>query len=52
MANYPDEGDIIMLTVRIASTPFKPRPQVGFQDVPTGIASSYIFSLKPGDKVR
>lgn len=51
MANYPDEGDIIMLTVRIASTPFKPRPQVGFQDVPTGIASSYIFSLKPGDKV-
>ena len=52
MANYPEEGDIIMLTVRIASTPFKPRPQVGFQDVPTGIASSYIFSLKPGDKVR
>lgn len=51
MANYPDEGDIIMLTVRIASTPFKPRPQVGFMDVPTGIASSYIFSLKPGDKV-
>lgn len=51
MANYPDEGDIIMLTVRIATTPFKPRPDVGFQDVPTGIASSYIFSLKPGDKV-
>lgn len=52
MANYPEEGDIITLTVRIASTPFKPRPQVGFRDVPTGIASSYIFSLKPGDKVR
>ena len=52
MANYPAEGDIITLTVRIASTPFKPRPQVGFQDVPTGIGSSYIFSLKPGDKVR
>ena len=51
MANYPDEGDIITLTVRIASTPFLPRPQVGFQNVPTGIASSYIFSLKPGDKV-
>lgn len=51
MANYPDEGDIITLTVRIATTPFKPRPQVGFLDVPTGIASSYIFSLKPGDKV-
>ena len=51
MANYPAEGDIIMLTVRIATTPFLPRPQVGFQDVPTGIGSSYIFSLKPGDKV-
>jgi Na+-transporting NADH:ubiquinone oxidoreductase subunit F len=52
MANYPDEGDIIMLTVRIASTPFKPRPQVGFQDVPTGIGSSYIFALRPGDHVK
>ena len=51
MANYPEEGDRIMLTVRIATPPFKPKPQVGFQDVPTGIASSYIFSLKPGDKV-
>ena len=51
MANYPAEGDRITLTVRIATTPFKPRPQVGFQDVPTGMASSYIFSRKPGDKV-
>lgn len=51
MANYPAEGDIITLTVRIASTPFLPRPQVGFQNVPTGIGSSYIFSLKPGDTV-
>ncbi len=51
MANYPEEGDRIMLTVRIATPPFKPKPQVGFQDVPAGIASSYIFSLKPGDKV-
>src|SRR5574344_2091601 len=51
MANYPAEGDVITLTVRIASTPFLPRPQVGFQNVPTGIASSYIFSRKPGDKV-
>lgn len=51
MANYPAEGDIITLTVRIATTPFKLRPEVGFQDVPTGIGSSYIFSLKPGDKV-
>ncbi len=51
MANYPAEGDRIMLTVRIATPPFKPKPQVGFQDVPAGIASSYIFSRKPGDKV-
>ena len=51
MANYPDEGDRIMLTVRIATPPFKPKPAVGFQDVNPGIASSYIFSLKPGDKV-
>ncbi|MBP5366549.1 MAG: NADH:ubiquinone reductase (Na(+)-transporting) subunit F [Bacteroidales bacterium] len=51
MANYPDEGDIITLTVRIATPPFKPKPQVGFMDVPCGIASTYIFSLKPGDKV-
>lgn len=51
MANYPAEGDRITLTVRIATTPFLPKPQVGFQDVPTGIASSYIFSRKPGDKV-
>lgn len=51
MANYPEEGDRIMLTVRIATPPMKPKPQVGFQDVPPGIASSYIFTLKPGDKV-
>lgn len=51
MANYPAEGDRIMLTVRIATPPFKPKPQVGFQDVSPGIASSYIFTLKPGDKV-
>lgn len=51
MANYPDEGDIITLTVRIATPPFLPRPQVGFEPVNPGIASSYIFGLKPGDKV-
>ena len=54
MANYPDEGDIITLTVRIATPPFKPKDQCPngpeFQDVPCGIASTYIFSLKPGDK--
>lgn len=51
MANYPAEGDRFMLTVRIATPPFKPKPGVGFQDVMPGIASSYIFTLKPGDKV-
>ena len=38
-------------TTRAVSNNLVPRPQVGFQDVPTGIGSSYIFSLKPGDKV-
>ena len=52
MANYPDEGDIITLNVRIATPPSKPKEQrPGFMDVNPGIASSYIFSLKPGDKV-
>ncbi|MBP5628283.1 MAG: NADH:ubiquinone reductase (Na(+)-transporting) subunit F, partial [Bacteroidaceae bacterium] len=51
MANYPAEGDRFMLTVRIATPPMKPKPQVGFMDVMPGIASSYIFTLKPGDKV-
>ncbi|MBP5548412.1 MAG: NADH:ubiquinone reductase (Na(+)-transporting) subunit F [Bacteroidales bacterium] len=50
MANYPDEGNVFMLTVRIATPPFKP-DRSGFMDVNPGIASSYIFSLKPGDKV-
>ncbi len=45
MANYPEEKGIIMLNVRIASPP--PR----MPDVPPGQMSSYIFSLKPGDKV-
>ncbi len=49
MANYPAEGDRIMLTVRIATPPMK--REGGFENVPCGIASSYIFTLKPGDKV-
>ena len=48
MANYPAEGDRFMLTVRIATPPFKDGKMM---DVNPGIASSYIFSLKPGDKV-
>lgn len=60
MANYPAEGDVFMLTVRIATPPIdrtesgKRRAESGgspFINVNPGIASSYIFSLKPGDKV-
>lgn len=50
MANYPAEGNVFMLTVRIATPPFT-ADRSGFQNVNPGIASSYIFSLKPGDKV-
>ncbi len=50
MANYPAEGDVFMLTVRIATPPMK-ADKSGFMDVNPGIASSYIFNLKPGDKV-
>ncbi len=46
MANYPDESDIIMLNVRIA-TP----PPGSARPLPPGIMSSYIFGLAPGDKV-
>ena len=43
MANHPAEGNKVMLNVRIANPPRG-------MDVPPGISSSYIFSLKPGDK--
>ena len=46
MANYPQENDIIMLNVRIATPP----PGAG-HSVPPGIMSSYLFNLKPGDSV-
>ena len=45
MANYPEEEGIIMLNVRIAT------PPPGRLHLPAGKMSSYIFSLKPGDKV-
>jgi len=45
MASYPEETGIIMLNVRIAS------PPPNMPNVPPGIMSSYIFSLKPGDEV-
>jgi len=44
MASFPLEDDIIMLNIRIASPP----PGM---DVPPGVCSSYVFNLKPGDKI-
>ncbi|RAP34432.1 NADH:ubiquinone reductase (Na(+)-transporting) subunit F [Candidatus Marinamargulisbacteria bacterium SCGC AG-439-L15] len=45
MANYPEEKGVVILNVRIATPP--PRTE----GIPAGIGSSYIFNLKPGDKV-
>ncbi|WP_163323701.1 NADH:ubiquinone reductase (Na(+)-transporting) subunit F [Draconibacterium mangrovi] len=50
MANHPAEGNIVMLNIRIATPPFD-RVSNGFKKVNPGICSSYIFNLKPGDKV-
>lgn len=45
MASYPEEKGMIMLNIRIATPPPK------LLDAPPGIMSSYLFSLKPGDKI-
>lgn len=50
MANHPAEGNIVMLTIRIATPPFD-REKNGWMDVNPGICSSFVFSRKPGDKV-
>lgn len=50
MANHPAEGNIVMLNIRIATPPWD-RKKGGFMNVNPGICSSYIFSLKPGDKI-
>jgi Na+-transporting NADH:ubiquinone oxidoreductase subunit F len=50
MASYPAEGREIMLNVRVATPPFD-RAKGGWMDVNPGVASSYIFNQKPGDKV-
>ena len=50
MANYPDEKNLIKLNIRIATPPWD-NIKKQFMKVPPGICSSYIFSLKKGDRV-
>ncbi|MFA5649851.1 MAG: NADH:ubiquinone reductase (Na(+)-transporting) subunit F [Proteiniphilum sp.] len=50
MANFPAEGNIITLNVRVATPPFD-KAKGTWMNVNPGIVSSYIFNLKPGDKV-
>ncbi|GAA0784857.1 NADH:ubiquinone reductase (Na(+)-transporting) subunit F [Marinobacterium sediminicola] len=45
MANYPEERGLVKFNIRIAS------PPPGSQGIPPGQMSSYVFSLKPGDKI-
>jgi Na+-transporting NADH:ubiquinone oxidoreductase subunit F len=49
MASYPAEGRKIMLNVRVATPPWD-RANNGWMKVNPGVASSYIFNLKNGDK--
>ena len=54
MASYPGEKGIIKLNVRIATPPFdRSQPKGVFKCLPVnpGIASTYVFTRKPGDKV-
>lgn len=45
MANYPDEKGVIKFNIRIATPP----PKSNF---PPGVMSSFVFNLKPGDKIK
>ena len=45
MANYPEEQGVVKFNIRIAS------PPPGSTDIPPGKMSSYVFNLKPGDKI-
>ena len=58
MSNHPAEGNIVSLTIRIATPPFKwgtdkdgKRKWEGYQPINPGICSSFVFGRKPGDKV-
>jgi len=46
MANYPEEKGVVKFNIRIAT------PPPGSQGIPPGIMSSWVFNLKPGDKVK
>jgi len=50
MSNHPAEGNIVSLTIRIATPPWD-RAKNDWMDVNPGICSSYVFGCKPGDKV-
>lgn len=45
MANYPEEKGVVKFNIRCAT------PPPGKLDIPPGIMSSWVFNLKPGDKV-
>lgn len=46
MANYPEEQGVVKFNIRIAS------PPPGSKGIPAGKMSSYVFNLKPGDKMK
>ncbi|MDG2412941.1 MAG: NADH:ubiquinone reductase (Na(+)-transporting) subunit F [Halioglobus sp.] len=46
MANYPEEKGVVKFNIRVAT------PPPGSQGIPPGIMSSWVFDLKPGDKVN
>jgi Na+-transporting NADH:ubiquinone oxidoreductase subunit NqrF len=46
MANYPEEKGVMKFNIRIAT------PPPGSEGIPPGIMSSWVFNLKPGDKVK
>jgi len=46
MANYPEEKGIVKFNIRIAT------PPPGSEGIPPGEMSSWVFNLKPGDKVN
>mgnify|MGYP000185416258 CR=1 FL=1 len=46
MANYPEEKGVVKFNIRCAT------PPPGSHGIPPGIMSSWVFNLKPGDKVK